>query len=66
MITFLFATLTYLRAFLVSRHNLGLEAAALRQQLTVYKRKQPTRSCTDSIDCSGLRCGGYGRIGPMP
>ena len=41
MIAFLSATLTYLRAFLVSRHNLGLEAAALRQQLTVYKRKQP-------------------------
>jgi ABC-type Fe3+/spermidine/putrescine transport system ATPase subunit len=41
MITFLSATLTYLRAFLVSRHNLALEAAALRQQLTVFKRKQP-------------------------
>jgi putative transposase len=41
MITFLAATLTYRRAFLVARHNLGLEAAALWQQLTVYKRKQP-------------------------
>jgi hypothetical protein len=40
MVTFLSATLTYLRAFLVSRHILGLEAAALRQQLSVYKRKQ--------------------------
>jgi hypothetical protein len=41
MVTFLSAALTYLRAFLVSRHNLGLEVAALRQQVTVYKRKQP-------------------------
>jgi hypothetical protein len=40
MVTFLSATLRYLRAFLVSRHILGLEAAALRQQLSVYKRKQ--------------------------
>jgi putative transposase len=41
MIMFVSATLTYLRAFLISCHNLGLEAVALRQQLTVYKRKQP-------------------------
>jgi hypothetical protein len=41
MVTFLSAALTYLRAFLVSCHNLGLEVAALRQQVTVYKRKQP-------------------------
>jgi hypothetical protein len=41
MVTFLSAALTYLRAFLVSRHNLGLEVPALRQQVTVYKRKQP-------------------------
>ncbi len=30
----------YLRAFFVPRHRLGLEAAALRQQLSVFKRKQ--------------------------
>jgi putative transposase len=41
MILFVSATLTYLRALLVSRHNLGLEVAALRQQLAVYKCKQP-------------------------
>jgi putative transposase len=28
-------------AYLVSRHQLGLEAAALRQQFVVFKRKQP-------------------------
>jgi len=39
--TAMFATLAYLRAFLVARHRLALEAVALRQQLAVYKRKQP-------------------------
>ena len=41
MITALFATLAYVRAFLIARHRLAMEAAALRQQLAVYKRKQP-------------------------
>ena len=35
------AVLTYCRAFFISRHRLGLEVAALRQQLVVFKRKQP-------------------------
>ena len=39
--TAMFATLAYLRAFLIARHPLALEAVALRQQLAVYKRKQP-------------------------
>ena len=34
------AVLTYCRAFFVSRHCLGLEVAALRQQLVVFRRKQ--------------------------
>ena len=33
--------LGYVRAFLIARHRLALEAVALRQQLAVYKRKQP-------------------------
>ena len=41
MVTALFATLAYVRAFLIARHLLAMEAAALRQQLAVYKRKQP-------------------------
>ena len=41
MITVLFTTLAYVRAFLVARHRLAMEAAALRQQLAVYKRKHP-------------------------
>jgi hypothetical protein len=36
-----FAIIAYIRAFFVPRHRLALEAAALRQQLAVFKRKQP-------------------------
>ena len=32
---------TYLRAFFLPRHRLALESVALRQQLAVFKRKQP-------------------------
>ena len=39
--TALFGMLAYLRAFVIVRHRLGMEAVALRQQLVVYKRKQP-------------------------
>jgi hypothetical protein len=41
MMTALWAMLAYLRAFLIARHRLALEAVALRQQLAVYKPKQP-------------------------
>jgi putative transposase len=41
MMTALLAMLAYVRAFLIARHRLALEAVALRQQLAVYKRKQP-------------------------
>jgi hypothetical protein len=40
MVTLLLALVAYLPAFFVSRHNLALEAVALRQQLAVFKRKQ--------------------------
>ncbi|MGH9554110.1 MAG: hypothetical protein ACRD3W_32330 [Terriglobales bacterium] len=33
--------MAYVSAFVISRHNLALEAVACRQQLAVYKRKQP-------------------------
>jgi hypothetical protein len=33
--------IVYARAFFVPRHKLALEAATLRQQLAVWKRKQP-------------------------
>ena len=39
--TALFAMLAYVRAFLIARHRLAVEAVALRQQLAVYKRKRP-------------------------
>jgi hypothetical protein len=41
MRTFLSAMLTYVSDFVISRHHLALEAVALRQQLAVYKSKQP-------------------------
>jgi putative transposase len=41
MVTFAFAVVAYVRAFFVSRHKLALEAVALRQQLAVFKRRQP-------------------------
>jgi putative transposase len=41
MMTAMFPMLAYLRAVLMARHRLGMEAVALRQQLAVYKRKQP-------------------------
>ncbi len=44
MIGFLLATIAYVRAYVVSRHRLGLEAAALRQQLIALKRKRPRPS----------------------
>jgi hypothetical protein len=39
--TAVFAMLAYLRAFVMARDRLGMEAIAPRQQLVVYKRKQP-------------------------
>jgi hypothetical protein len=41
MIVLVLAVITYFRAFFVGRHRLGLEIAALRQQLVVFKRKRP-------------------------
>ena len=41
MAALVLAVLTYCRAFFISRHRLGLDVAALRQQLVVFKRKQP-------------------------
>ncbi len=41
MVAVILAVLGYGRAFFVSRHRLGLDVAALRQQLVVFKRRQP-------------------------
>jgi transposase InsO family protein len=41
MVQFVSAFLSYLLTFLRSRHNLGLEILALRQQLAVLKRRHP-------------------------
>jgi putative transposase len=56
--TFLLAILTYVSAFVISRHRLALEAVALRQQLAVYKRKQPRPKLhrSDRLFWMVLRC----------
>jgi hypothetical protein len=36
-----FANIAYIHAFFAPRHKLALEAAALRQQLAMFKRKKP-------------------------
>jgi putative transposase len=41
MIALVFAVIAYCRAFFIGRHRLGMEVAALRHQLVVFKRKQP-------------------------
>ena len=41
MVHLSFALLAYIRAFLRSRHDLGLEVLALRQQVAVLKRQHP-------------------------
>jgi putative transposase len=41
MLDLVLAIAFYFRCFIVTRHRLALESAALRQQLAVYKRKQP-------------------------
>ena len=54
------------RAYVVSRHRLGLEVAALRQQLVVFKRKRRGLYCVTSTDSFGLRSGAGGPAGPLP
>src|SRR5215467_252669 len=49
MVTLACAVVTYLRTLFLPRHKLALEAGALRQQLAVFKRKQP-RPKLDRLD----------------
>jgi hypothetical protein len=57
MASLVLAIVAYIRCFFVPRHRLALEAAALRQQLAVFKRKQPRPklSRTDRLFWTGLR-----------
>lgn len=41
MVPLMLAVIAYIRCFVVPRHRLALEAVALRQQLAVFKKKQP-------------------------
>jgi hypothetical protein len=49
MVILAYAWSLYLRTFFLPRHKLALEAAALRQQLAVFRRKQP-RPKLDRLD----------------
>jgi hypothetical protein len=49
MIGLFLAAIAYARAYVVSRHRLAMEMAALRQQLVVFKRKRP-RPLLGNID----------------
>jgi putative transposase len=57
MIRFLLVVLSWLGAFFRSRHHLGLELVALRQQVGVLKRKNPRPRLTlcDRLFWLGLR-----------
>ena len=66
MIGLALAAITYVRAYIVSRHRLGLEIAALRQQLVVYKRNDRALYGATSIDCFGLGCANGGPVGRAP
>jgi len=57
MIRFLLASLSWFGAFFRSRHDLGLELVALRQQVGVLKRKNPRPrvSLCDRLFWLGLR-----------
>ena len=51
------AVVTDIRAFVVPRHKFAMEAAAMRQQLAVFKRKQarPRLSLADRLFWTTLR-----------
>ena len=66
MVVFIVAVLTYLRAYFVRRHNLALEAAALRQQRVVSNANNRDQRCTAWIVGFGLRFGICGLDGRMP
>ena len=66
MVTFLLATLAFARAFLMSRHDLAMETAALRQQLAVYKRKQPRPKLSQVDRLFWVVVRRIGTTGPQP
>jgi len=54
------AVVTYIRALFVTRHRLALAAAALRQQLTVFK----TKATSSQAPSRGLSFGALRRVYP--
>ena len=65
MDSLMLAVVTYIRAFFVPRHKLALEAAALRQQLAVFKGSNLGQGSAARTDSSGPRYGDCIRIGLM-
>ena len=59
MLGLIWGVFTWLRSFIRSRHDLGLEIVALRQQLMVLKRR------TKRTAFSGSCCAECGRNGPI-
>ena len=66
MIAFVLAVIIYCRAFFVGRHRLGLEIAALRQQLVVFRRKRPRPTYAIWTEHFGSPFAVCGRGGRMP
>jgi hypothetical protein len=66
MIALVLAVITYCRAFFVGRHRLGLEVAALRQQLVVFQREQPRPHLCDLDRAFGSLFAVCGRGDGMP
>jgi hypothetical protein len=60
-IEFILALLSALRVFFRSRHDPAIEILALRQQVSVLKRKRPRPTLTG---CSGRPCAACGPGGP--
>jgi hypothetical protein len=57
--------MAYIRQFFLPRHRLALEIVALRQQLTVFKRKQLVPDSIISTGCFGSHYVVGIQVGPM-
>ena len=66
MIGLALTAIAYVRAYVVSRHRLGLEMAALRNNSSFSKGNVRGRYCTTSTDSFGLRSGDGGPAGLVP
>jgi hypothetical protein len=65
MLALIWGVFAWLRSFIRSRHDLGLEIVALRQQLIVLKPGQSGPTCAVPTDCFGFCCAERGRSGQV-